>query len=84
MVADFRKGKRTKYLPNSSDTRIFIWWSISHKAVWAIWAGNSSISMPKNWSTSHRMLNWTRQVTLDDRCLSSARKTSSSSKRNSR
>ena len=42
MVADFVRGRRPKYWPNSSDTFRFIWWSISHMAVWAIWAGNSS------------------------------------------
>ena len=48
-------GRRVKYSPKASATARFIWWSTSHSAVRAIWAGNSSTSIPKHWSTSTRM-----------------------------
>ncbi len=50
---------------------MFIWWSINQSAVCAIWAGNSSISIPKNWSTSHRMLNCDTKSLPRDLCSTS-------------
>ena len=61
---------------------MFIWWSINHSAVCAIWAGNSSISIPIKLidvAQDVELRHVERQ--LSDDLLVSARKISSSSKR---